>query len=98
MKIKRNLGPNFISLIIQANFIKLAEAPDLFNIPSKYHEFANVFSKTKAEVLTPHCSYDFQINLKEGTQPSVGFFFQHLNKRLSRNSLRKISIWVSITK
>jgi len=51
---------------IQANSAKLAEAPDLSNIPSKHHKFANVFSKTKAEVLTPHCSYDLKINLEEG--------------------------------
>jgi len=55
------------SLDIQANSAKLAEAPDLSNIPSKYHEFANVFSKTKAEVLTSHHSYDLKINLEEGT-------------------------------
>jgi len=58
-------------LDIQANSIKLAEAPDLSNIPSKYHKFANFFSKTKAKVLAPHCSYDLQINLEEGTQPLV---------------------------
>ena len=57
---------------IQANSTKLAEAPDLFNISSEYHKFTNIFSKTKAEVLTPYCSYDLQINLKEGAQPSVG--------------------------
>jgi len=55
------------SLDIQANSAKLAEAPDLSNIPSKYHEFANVFSKTKVEVLTSHRSYDLKINLEEGT-------------------------------
>jgi len=58
-------------LDIQANFTKLTEASDLSNVPSKYHEFANIFSKTKAEVLTSHHSYDFQINLKEGTQSLV---------------------------
>jgi len=53
-------------LNIQANFAKLAEAPDLSNVPSKYHKFADVFSKTKAEVLPPYCSYDLKINLEEG--------------------------------
>ena len=43
------------SLDIQANFTKLAEAPNLSNVPSEYHEFADIFSKTKAEVLTPYC-------------------------------------------
>jgi len=57
---------------IQANSAKLAEAPDLSNVPSKYHEFADVFSKTKAKVLTPHYLYDFKINLEEGAQPPVG--------------------------
>ena len=38
----------------------------LSNISSKYHKFANVFSKTKAETLSPYCSYDLKINLKEG--------------------------------
>jgi len=62
----------FCFLDIQANFAKLAETPDLSNIPSEYHEFANVFSKTKAEVLPPHHSYNLKINLEEGAQPSVG--------------------------
>ena len=53
------------SLDIQANSAKLAEAPDLSNIPSKYHEFANIFSKTKAETLSPHYPYDLKINLEE---------------------------------
>jgi len=54
------------SLDIQANSTKLAEAPDLSNVPSEYHEFADVFSKTKAEVLAPHHPYDLKINLEEG--------------------------------
>ena len=57
---------------IQANSIKLAKIPDLSNIPSKYHEFANVFSQTKAEILAPHYSYNLKINLEEGAQPLVG--------------------------
>jgi len=48
------------------------EAPDLSNVSSKYHEFADIFSKTKAEVLAPHCPYDHKINLEEGAQPLVG--------------------------
>jgi len=57
---------------IQANSTKLAETPDLSNVSSEYHEFADVFSKTKAEVLPPHHSYDLKINLEEGAQPLVG--------------------------
>ena len=57
---------------IQANSTKLAETPDLFNVPSEYHKFADVFSKTKAEVLPPYHPYDLKINLEEGAQPLVG--------------------------
>ena len=57
---------------IQANSAKLAETPDLSNILSEYHEFANVFSMTKAEILPPHRPYDLKINLEEGAQPPVG--------------------------
>jgi len=60
---------------IQANSAKLAETPDLSNVPSEYHEFADVFSKTKAEVLPLHHSYDLKINLEEGTQPPVGLIY-----------------------
>ena len=62
----------FHSLDIQANSAKLAEASDLSNVPSEYHEFADIFSKTKAETLPPHRPYDLKINLEEGAQPLVG--------------------------
>jgi len=62
----------FCSSDIQANSAKLAEAPNLSNVSSKYHEFVDVFSKTKAEVFTPHYFYDLKINLEEGAQPPVG--------------------------
>jgi len=60
------------SLDIQTNSTKLTEAPDLSNVLFKYHEFADVFSKTKAKVLAPYHPYDLKINLKEGAQPPVG--------------------------
>jgi len=59
----------FHSPDIQANSAKLAEAPNLSNVPSEYHKFADIFSKTKAKVLTPHHSYDLKINLEKGAQP-----------------------------
>ena len=46
------------SLDTQANSTKLAEVSNLSNISSKYHEYADIFSKTKAEVLTSHWPYD----------------------------------------
>jgi len=70
------LSPNNFKLClhssdIQTNSAKLAEASDLSNIPSKCHEFANIFSKTKAEVLASHYPYNLKINL-EGAQSLVG--------------------------
>jgi len=62
----------FCSSDIQTNSAKLAEASDLSNVSSEYYKFANIFSKTKAEVLTPHHPYNLQINLEEDAQPLVG--------------------------
>jgi len=73
-----NFEPCLHSSDIQTNFAKLAEIPNLSNISSEYHKFANVFSKTKAKVLTPHHPYDLQINLEEGDQSLVGLIYSLL--------------------
>jgi len=78
-------------LDIQADSAKLAETPDLSNVPSKYYEFTNVSSKTKAEILAPHCSYDLQINLEKGAQSLVGPIYSLLASE-QEDSLRKTSI------
>ena len=43
--------------------------PDLSSVPKDHHKFTDVFSKGKADMLLPHCSYDLKIDLKEGTLP-----------------------------
>src|SRR6202041_3886050 len=49
-----------------------AEKPiDLPGIPEEYHDFANVFSKVKANQLPPHRPYDLKINIKEGSTPPL---------------------------
>ena len=63
------------SLNIQANSAKLVETFNLSNVLSEYHKFTNIFSKTKAEILTSHYSYNLQINLKEGAQSLVGLIY-----------------------
>ena len=60
---------------IQVNSAKLTEAPNLFNVSFK---FTNMFSKTKAEVLTSHYPYDLQINLEEDAQPLVSPIYSFL--------------------
>ena len=42
---------------------------DLSSAPDDYHEFTDVFSKGKADMLPPHHSYDLKIDLEEGTPP-----------------------------
>ena len=86
------------SLDIQANFAKLAEAPDLSNVSSKYYGFTNIFSKTKAKVLTPHHPYNLKINLKDA-QPPVGPIYSLLTseqkalKEFIKENLNISFIW-----
>ena len=42
------------------------EPPDLSQIPKEYHDFADVFSKSKAYNLAPHRPYDLKIDIEEG--------------------------------
>ena len=41
-------------------------------IPKDYHDFADVFSKSKAGKLADHRPYDLKITLDEGTAPPFG--------------------------
>jgi len=45
---------------------------DLSQLPEEYHNFADVFSKTKASKLAEHRPYDLKITLDEGTTPPFG--------------------------
>ena len=42
---------------------------DLSMLPEDYHDFADVFSKSKAGKLADHRPYDLKITLDEGTIP-----------------------------
>jgi len=48
---------------------------NLSAIPEEYHEYADVFSKSKAETLAPHCPYDLQIDLEKNSHPLVGTIY-----------------------
>jgi hypothetical protein len=41
-------------------------------IPPEYHEFGDVFSKSKADTLAPHHEHDLKIKLEEGASPPIG--------------------------
>ena len=49
-----------------------AEPVDLSRIPEEYHDFGDVFSKSKASHLPPHRPHDLKIELEEGAEPPIG--------------------------
>ena len=44
----------------------------LDGVLEEYHDFADVFSKSKARVLADHHPYNLKITLKEGVSPPLG--------------------------
>ena len=48
---------------------------DTTNNTIKYHEFADVFSKTHADRLAPHRPYDLKIDLEDGASPPIGVMY-----------------------
>jgi len=60
---------------IQAKSTIISEKIDLSAIPKEYHEYANVFSKSKAETLAPYHPYDLQIDLEKDSHPLVGTIY-----------------------
>ena len=64
---------NSIATASSSNNTELtATEEDYSNVPEKYSEFFEVFSKKKANTLPPHRTYDHQIILKEGKSPPFG--------------------------
>ena len=41
----------------------------LDGVPKEYHDFADVFSKSKASILADHRPYDLKITLEDGASP-----------------------------
>src|SRR5258707_10818128 len=55
---------------LEAKAVSTAQPEDtLSGVPQEYHEFCDVFSGEKANVLAPHRPYDLKINLEEGAKP-----------------------------
>ncbi|KAJ3560639.1 hypothetical protein NP233_g10703 [Leucocoprinus birnbaumii] len=67
---------------MSAGSAKPSEPVNLSSVPSEYHDFADIFSKSKANELPPHCPYNLKINLKEGTSPPVGTIYSLLQVEL----------------
>jgi hypothetical protein len=49
--------------------------PDLKDVPKVYHEFADVFSRQKADTLLSHQDCDLKINIDKGAKMSVGSIY-----------------------
>ena len=45
---------------------------DLSGVPLEYYNFADVFRKSKASILAPHCKHNLKIKLEEGASPPLG--------------------------
>ena len=62
----------------------LKEDPDILkNVPKEYHEFADVFSKSRADTLALHRPYDLKINLEDGQSPPPGLIYSLSTTELS---------------
>ena len=44
---------------------------NLDGVLAEYHDFADIFSKSKARILVDHCPYNLKITLEEGASPPL---------------------------
>ena len=49
-----------------------SEQSNLEDVPKLYHNFADVFSKTKADTLAPHREYDLKIEINKTAKALSG--------------------------
>ena len=61
----------------------------LKGVPKEYHDFMDVFSKSRVQVLSEHRPYDLKIDLEEGTvPPSPGHLYSL--SALEQEALQKL--------
>ena len=60
---------------------------DLSTLPKEYHDFADVFNKSKAGKIADHQPYDLKITLDKGTVPPFGPIYSLSQEELA--ALRK---------
>jgi len=56
---------------------------NMLTMPKDYHEFTDVFSKSKASKLADHRPYDLKITLDEGTSPPYSPIYSLSQEELS---------------
>jgi len=52
-------------------------------VPEDYHDFTDIFSKSKAGKLADHRPYDLKITLDEGTSPPFGLIYSLSQEELA---------------
>ena len=50
----------------------IPQPTDLSGVPPDYHDFADIFSKSKADTLASYCEHDLKINLEDSASPPLG--------------------------
>ena len=60
-----------------------SESSELSGVPLDYHDFADVFSKSKADMLAPYRKHDLKIDLEEGASPPIGTTYSLFPSNLS---------------
>jgi len=60
---------------MQTKSTTISEKIDLSSILEEYHEYADVFSKSKVETLAPHHPYDLWIDLEKDSHLLVGTIY-----------------------
>jgi len=60
---------------MQAKSTIISKKIDLSSILEEYHEYADVFSKSKAETLALYYSYNLWIDLEKDSHPLVGTIY-----------------------
>ena len=81
--------------------IRITSNPvNLSIVPSKYHKFADIFSKVKVETLALYCLYNLQIKLENREKPSIETIYllltteQEILKELIQENLNMGFIWL----
>ena len=71
--------------------------PNLSHVPKEYHDFADVFSKGKADTLLPHCPYNLKIDLEDGAIPPIVLMYSLSQSEMGalREFIDKMSIFGS---
>src|SRR5882724_9667131 len=72
-RIVSNSGSHSLRSLVTGHSVTTSETNiDMHTIPEDYHDFADIFSKSKAGKLADHQPYDLKITLDKGTSLPYG--------------------------